>query len=403
MRPDVRAVVRDVDRDVAHDAMPRSRAAPPHALPLAEEEELDVALVVASPRRASCRPPRGRRHRGRRGRAPSPSTVARRSRAFSAAKRHQSSSQARLLGRVAESDRASRCAGTAEVRRTAPTRRRRMCSFQSRTAAKSTRSPGNCGAFSERVGRRNPSSTSRSRRDEQRVSRERRRARVGRAARAGRPEREHLPERLPRRRRPVEKAIGRRAEVADAVRAGKRRGMEEDSRGARVGRLAQGLFRLGAGLVPLGLAADGPPPQHQARLVGMREAVVPGADAQRVAEAVAGGLAVGELEDADRRRRARPPRGAAASRTRASRPASTGPSKSSTATSAASSAFKRTRAVTSNGRGRRKARGIGIDLDARRTATPGQAARTRSFQATSRFNGSRSLPFSARRWNAPGT
>ncbi len=45
-RPHVRAVVRDVDRDVAHDGDAALARHAPHALPLAKEEELDVALVV---------------------------------------------------------------------------------------------------------------------------------------------------------------------------------------------------------------------------------------------------------------------------------------------------------------------------------------------------------------------
>ncbi len=69
------------------------------------------------------------------------------------------------------------------------------------------------------------------RRDQQRIPGEGRGAAVGRAAAADRRQRQHLPQRLAGRLRPVEEPIHPRTEVADTERAGKRRGVKENSGG----------------------------------------------------------------------------------------------------------------------------------------------------------------------------
>ena len=72
-------------------------------------------------------------------------------------------------------------------------------------------------------------------RDHQRIARERGERLVGRVAVAGRPEREHLPETLRHARETVEPAMRLRADLTDAVPAGKRGGMKQDAGGTTAG------------------------------------------------------------------------------------------------------------------------------------------------------------------------
>ena len=192
-RPDVGAVVRDEDRQIAHD-LDRSRAAGvAHALPLLEEQKLRQ-LVQPDLSSAARRPPRDRRWIALRDvglpRRPGDLTV----RILDGHEQREVVQPARV--RAAEAIEA-----IAHRRR----RRRVEAIEHSRPERPTVGDDGgevDVARLEERARRAasarvsSPSSIRRSRLIEQRIARKRRKALVRRVAVAGRPERQHLPQPL---------------------------------------------------------------------------------------------------------------------------------------------------------------------------------------------------------------
>ena len=217
MRPDVGAVVRDVDRHVADDGDPPLVRRSPEPFPLAEEEELDVGLVADLVVELD---PRGRQSVGvamRQIHVPvEPGSIAR------------ARLERGVEGPVRQPIHLLRRAQKGFER--VPKPRHGMVAELSPRLAQQAVLPLGHRAKVDGVGSKvgpplengfgnQPIARQHLRREQQGVARERRRRRVWRAASPRRPEREHLPQGLARRGRPIQETVGLGARCPRCQRA----------------------------------------------------------------------------------------------------------------------------------------------------------------------------------------
>ena len=227
LRPDVGAVERDVDREVAHDRDPACVRGALDPLPLPVKEELRERVVrdllrvgragrgerAVVPRRERRLPlrPRGAAvclaQRGEEGPVGEPGGVRRGGR------------EARDGVRDARADRARVREGRAQ-----DARLERAHGFEVHAVLRKVR------RSLEGGGREQPLLEEPLGRDEKRVAGERGESRVRRVVGAGRDEREDLPEPQAGRRRPVEKHVARGPEIADPEAGREGRRVEEEPR-----------------------------------------------------------------------------------------------------------------------------------------------------------------------------
>ena len=217
MGPDVRAVVRQIDRDVAHDGDAAAVGGALDAVPLSEEKKLPIGLErdrLGKVRRRRLAVPR---------RPGAPTKMPLEDR-----KARPIGEPVRLLRRRRE-----------DVERL-PLRRIGVLAEMIPGFPQDPLLPGDDRCEVDVVGRKDrralerrfgeePLTEKQLRRNQEGIPCKRRGGAVGRVPMARRTERQHLPERLPRRRRPVEKEIGLRAEVADPETPGKRRRVKKDA------------------------------------------------------------------------------------------------------------------------------------------------------------------------------